>query len=64
MKQNTKKLIGLFFSGLVIIALAAGAVVGANAMMKGFITAETRAVAAAAEAAERVRLAAQQTEDE
>jgi|GEM_PF-656669 len=64
MKQNTKSLIGLFFSGLIVIALAAGAVVGANAMMKGFIADETRAVAAAAEAAERVRLAAQQTEDE
>ena len=36
MKQNTKSLIGLFFSGLIVIALAAGAVVGANAMMKGW----------------------------
>ena len=64
MKQNTKNLIGLFFSGLIVIALAACAVVGANAMMKGFIADETRAVTAAAEAAERIRIAARETEDE
>ena len=64
MKQNTRRLFGLFFSGLIVIALASGAVVGANSLMKSFIADETRAVAAAAEAAERVRIAAQQTEDE
>ncbi len=64
MTQNTKKLLGLFASGLVVIALAAGAVVGANSMMKSFMADETKALTAAAEAAERIRLAAQQTEDE
>ncbi|MBQ3860664.1 MAG: hypothetical protein II779_09050, partial [Clostridia bacterium] len=64
MTQNTKKLLGLFASGLVVVALAAGAVVGANSMMKSFMADETKALTAAAEAAERIRLAAQQTEDE
>ena len=64
MTKNAKKLLGLFASGLVVIALASSAVVGVNAMMKTFISDETKAVTEAAERAERIRQAARETEDE
>ncbi len=64
MKQNTKNLLILFASGLLVILLAGGTVVGANAMMSAFIQDETRAVSEAAAMAERVRIAAEQTENE
>ena len=64
MKDNTRGILKYVVSGLVVIGLSFAAVAGANRLMKDFIAAETREIAAAREMAERVRLEAQKTEDE
>ena len=64
MTANTKGIVKYLLSGLLIAALSFAIVAGANKLMKDFIADETREIAAAAELAERMRLRAEQTENE